>query len=838
MNNKLFYCVTAALFVSCSLLAFGSSPQEQAVMPVVTEGYEHAKLLDKKLLNRMADNVELNVVSSTMTPEGKVLETVEEDGLVFKYMRDPQTPRPTWKQLVKGRVLPKAETGGDEISTEDILFESFEGAPGPKVDPLWQTWLPEGWESFSRVGNTFMPEDGSTTKIWRLSEGAISGVPDGRYLMWLNDEMESEFIGKSWHDEWLVSKPFTPDQYSQLEFYFWYCPAFMIDNVYDRNPTSTFKIHVSHDDGETWEEIWDIQDSIKNMTVQEINTNDGTFIRAVWHTYRFGISQFAGQNIRLAFHIESITGTSQSVALDRVVVRGPDPQASYLMPKGFFRWMYGPDLLFPSINSQMLTAALAPAYAECAWQNTSNDECDTFKWSFANPDGSDSPLTFTYAEPSMSYPYCQAPYPILEAANEVPQFTDSYQAAETGYGYVQYGGKAEASGLDMGVGTFDMNKGFGVGLVSEESDSCFLFGNGSRDNWQRYKLKGLANMFDKPVRPYLLKSVWVKAVNVSCADDAVLTLTVCRVDDYGNVYTSEPLAEATCYGYQIEEIYDDGRFKFYNIPFEITVFDKDLGLYVDAPLAISDQVLITIRGFDDTEMFPSIGVSYQANDHDLGENHAYVYVKPRNQPEEFYALPDLFGGQLSTSFNMSLNAIYPFMMLESGESTLAFGKGGGERSVTLNYYGLYGTFDEDCYISEIPDWVEVYEAGIDGTLHTIAVVADPLPDGMNSRSGEIVIESDGNAPLTLTVTQDLVTGIAQATSSQGIKVTRDGDNFTFTFGGCTYAAARVVSATGQVVGNIVADGNSCHFDASGLGNGIYFVQFTGDEASETLKIIK
>ena len=132
--------MTAALFVSCSLLAFGSSPQEQAVMPVVTEGYEHAKLLDKKLLNRMADNVELNVVSSTMTPEGKVLETVEEDGLVFKYMRDPQTPRPTWKQLVKGRVLPKAETGGDEISTEAAPLEM--ALTSAQDGPNRKSWAP------------------------------------------------------------------------------------------------------------------------------------------------------------------------------------------------------------------------------------------------------------------------------------------------------------------------------------------------------------------------------------------------------------------------------------------------------------------------------------------------------------------------------------------------------------------------------------------------------------------------------------------------------------------------------------------------------------------------
>lgn len=837
MNNIFPHYVTTVLLIFGLLPAFGSNRQEQLVVPVVSEGYECAKQLDKKLMKRMADNVELNVVSSTLTPEGKILETVEEDGLIFKYMRDPQTPRITWKQLVKGRGMPKKYMGSNDTPTGEVLFESFEGGPDPEIDPMWQTWLPDGWEQFSRAGNTFKPEDGSTTKIWRLSEGALSGVPDGKYVMWLNDEMVSDFYGISWHDEWLVSEPFIPGQYSQLEFYFWYCPAFMIDNVTSRNPTSTLKIHVSHDNGESWEEIWNIQDVIKNMTVQEINTNDGTFIRAVWHSYRIGINQFAGQNIRLAFHIESITGTSQSVALDRVVVRDPNPQASYMMPKGFFRWMYGPDLLFPSINSQMLTAALAPAYVESTWQNTSNDECNTYNWSFANPDGSDQAISFAEETPTISYPYCQAPFPILEATNEVPQFTNTYQAAETGYGYVQYGGKAVANGLDMGIGTFDMNKGFGVGLVSEESDSCFLFGNGSRDNWQRYKLKGIANMFDKPVRPYLLKSVWVKAVNVSCTDDAVLTLTVCRVDENGNVYTSEPLAEATCYGYQIEEIYDDGRFKFYNIPFEMGTYDE-FGFFFPHPITISDQVLITIRGFDDTDVFPSIGFSYQANDHDGGEYHAYVYVKPRNQSEELYALPDLFGGQLYTSFNMSLNAIYPFMMLESGEPTVAFGKGGGERSVTLNYYGFYGTFDEDCHITEIPDWVEVRETHIDGTLHTIAVVADPMPENISSRSGEIIIESDGNDPLTLTVTQDLTTGITQTTASQGIKVARDGDNFSFTFGGCQYVAARVISATGRIVGNITIDGGSCHFDASGLDSGIYFVQFTGGEASETLKIIK
>ena len=105
--------MTAALLVSSSLPAFGSSPQEQAVMPVVAEGYEHAKLLDKKLLNRMADNVELNVVSSTMTPEGKVLVSGITDGeYVSAYnaagilvQRLPVTENHVWFKLQKGFYL-------------------------------------------------------------------------------------------------------------------------------------------------------------------------------------------------------------------------------------------------------------------------------------------------------------------------------------------------------------------------------------------------------------------------------------------------------------------------------------------------------------------------------------------------------------------------------------------------------------------------------------------------------------------------------------------------------------------------------------------------------------
>lgn len=802
---------------------------DAAALQSVNEGYDLAKRLDKKLLDRMADNVELNSVASSMTTDGKIIEFVEEDGMRIKYLRNPDAPKLTWKQLVKSRSLPKVT--GTEDDPNNILFESFEDAP--EYD---QTWYPDGWYQFSLVGNTFRPEDGSTTKIWRLSQGSICGVPDGQYVMWVNQEMEAGFDSR--HDEWLVSEPFTPDQYSRVFFNYWYCPIFMLDNAADRNPLSTLKLNVSLDDGKTWEEVWDIIDVVKNMTTQELYTGNGVYNMAVWHSYQVDISKYAGNSIRLAFQVVSITESSQSVALDRIIVRGPNPEAAYIIPNGFFRWGYGEELLFPAVNSAPITAALAPAYAESTWQNASNDECHTYEWLFDNPDGSGSTISMTDEEPSLSYPYCQTQFPTLTATNEIPIFTNTYQAAPPTSGLIQYGGEALFNDLRLGVGTFDINKGYGAGLVSTESDSCFLFGNGSRDNWQAYKLKAIANMFDAPSRPYLLKNVWIKALNVACSDDAELQMTICRVDQYDNVYTSNPLATATCRGSQIEEIQDDGRFKYYNIPFKIEIYDEDLGLYVEEPLVVSDKILITIRGFDDINAFPSIGFSYQYNAHDYGENHAYAYVKPRNQPEEFYALPDLFGEQMATSFIMSLDAVYPFMRLESGSTTLAFGKGGGTTSIDVNYYGPYGNFNEDCYIAELPEWAEIGESSNSGTLHTLDITVDPLPDGTTTRNGNITIETYGNDPLTLTLTQDVNTGIATVSGSSGIKVSRQGEDFVFNSLPGGIARVEVVSLSGQVISRDAVDGDSAYtLRGSNLDKGIYFVRFGGD-TTETVKIIK
>ncbi len=826
MKNKFFNCVTSVLLVAGALPVYGSAQFKEAVIPPVADGYELAKRLDNSYLKRMANDEPVSIVSSEVTTDGLIKEVINDNGIYISYMRAPETPRPTWDDVAKWRAHPRTETSDTDGY---IMFESFEEAPSYD-----QTWYPDDWYQFSLAGNVFKPANGSATKVWMLSIGAASGgVSDGEYQMWMNDELYADFYATSWHDEWLVTRPFTPDAYSMVEFDYWFLPLFMINNVNDREPTSTLRIYASLDNGETWEDepVWDVSDTVKKMDRSEIYAGGVGYYRAVWHTFQVNISKYAGKEIRLAFRQMAITSRSQSVALDRIVVRGPMPEASYALPKGMFRWSYAEGLTFPSAGGSPMVATLAPAYEEQTWTNTSNDECATFEWNFANPDGSENEVKFTEKSPTMeAYPYCQSPFPVLTGTNEEPIFSSTYTPDPKGVGYIQYGGEAIWGGNKYGVGTFDISKYITV-YRSTDADDSFVFGSNNRETWQVYKLRGITNMFDAPVRPYLLSNVWAKAVNVVCADDVVLEMTICRVDGSGNVLP-DTIATAKCYGYEIEQIYDDGSFKYYNIPFRLGKYDQ-FGFYIYQPVEISTAIAVTIRGFDDAEKFPSIGFASQAYDHDNGENHAYAYVKRRNQPEEFKALPDLFN-MLWSSYVFTLDVTYPFMKLES-DSELAYGPAGGSRTVQISYYDPNATFLDDCEIS-LPDWVQINELSNDGVNHALQVSTDPLPDGTPIRFGSITISSVGNDDIVLNITQDINTGINGVTGADCVKVTRMGDSgVRLEYAADTYSRVQVVSVSGQVVRNEAVSGTGCTID--GLGRGVYFVRLGGRAGEATVKVI-
>lgn len=784
----------------------------------IDKGYYLYEKLDKDLLVKLADNEPLNVIDSKLVGDNQVLETVYEDGISFQVMRNADAKPLTWKDYIKINTVMKSSLANE---SDTIMFEGFEGAPSYD-----KTWYPDGWEQFSLAGNT-LTSSSRIPLIWRLSDGAISGTIGGNYKMWLNQEYSSD---NAVHDEWLVTKPFTPTQYSLLDFYYYYCPAFMMWDINNKVFKEFFKIKVSTDGGNSWKTHWNLEDIVRKMSIKELNTGSSGMVTAVWHRYKVDLSEYAGQNIRIAFQMK---GRAQSVALDNIVVRNPAPVASYLPPQGCFRWAYGEDFTFFSSGKYIL----APAYTDLTWQNLSNDEANSFSWSFENPDTLlTSSVVLKDTFPEIAYPYCKKSFPDLTVYNNINVFSSTYNYASdlSGLGFVQYGGTTKYlftnpdTELKFGAGTFDLSKGIGMGLVYSDSDSCFLFGSGSRDVWQKFKLKGLVNVFDKPAAPYTLSGVWVKAFNVACNYDSKLELTICGLNPSGEPAEVDSIAKSVCYGSDIKLLYSDGRFNYYNIPFKFTEVDES-GREKNKKIVIDRPIAIIIRGFD-SEDFKSIGFAYQADAHDNYEYHGGVYLKPRNQEEDFYYLQNVLT-DFYTSFLMTLDVDFPFMRFENAED-IQFGKNGGSKDIVINTLDNFKSWK----IENIPDWLSVEEVAVTNSFHTIRLTAKAADIDDIERNVDLSFSVDGVQPILLNVSQD--TSVSSIGFEKSEEIFWSKNNGEIVFYNCDdYNYMEIYNLSGSCVFRSYLNGVSDYvLPENAIEHGSYVVRFVGNKLS-VVKII-
>lgn len=820
MNLKIkFFLILCFLYVSIGIIA-QQKIEEVNYIGNIDYGYDLYKRINKELLYKIANNVELEVVNSKKLKNNKVIEIVKDGEFSAQFIRDEKDGPLTWKSLSK--YINKPYVSNVLSDNDTVMFESFEGAKN-----FDQTWYPEGWSQFSLVGNVYKPEDGGTTLIWRLSQGSISGTIDGKYVMWLNQDMNNN--PNAVHDEWLVSRSFIPNDYSLVDFYYFYCPLYMLvdGNISKMNFKESFKIHVSTDDGETWKTLWNLEDIVRQMTPAEMMTGSGSTIMAVWHNYRVNLSEYSGQNIRLAFQVK---GKAQSVALDKIVVRNPAPKAAYIPPKGSMRWSYGEDLNFFSSGQFYL----APAYTDLKWQNVSNDETSSYKWEFENPDTllTDYILSEDY-EPEISYPYSRRKFPNLVAYNEIKSFYNSYNYSPLDVSFIQYGGntkylfKSTNTEFIFGAGSFDLTKGLGIGLVSSDSDSCFLFGKGSQDVWQALKLKGIVNIFDKPEHPYTFTKVWVKAFNVSCNYDSKLELIVCELDEDGIPMENSPIARSICYGSDMKMIYSDGRFNFYNIPFSFTETDET-GRQKKRTLIIDKPIAVIIRGFD-SEDFKSIGFAYQGAPHDNNEYHACVFLKPRNQDELFYPLQNVLSNY-NISFVMTMDVNYPFLLNETGDN-ITFGQNGGIYDVIINTLEDFKNWD----ISGLPEWLTIQEVSVNNSIHKIRFTASQMIN-VDERDCILDISIKATSPIQINIRQD--SDFTSISSTELSRITYYRNNNELIFNGCaSFNYIEIYNLAGCCIYKDKINTENEYVISNGcINSGSYIVRFIGDEIL-TMKII-
>jgi hypothetical protein len=120
-----------------------------------------------------------------------------------------------------------------------------------------------------------------------------------------NNPPEGSFVGKvNWGydiDTWLVTPLLHIQEETQLVFswfssYFW---------SVDPNPNAELMVKISHDDGETWTQLWNWQQI-------------GEWETFTWHESVIDLGEFEGQSVLVAFHLEA--NNNAVTQIDNIII--------------------------------------------------------------------------------------------------------------------------------------------------------------------------------------------------------------------------------------------------------------------------------------------------------------------------------------------------------------------------------------------------------------------------------------------------------------------------------------------------------------------------------------
>ena len=283
------------------------------------------------------------------------------------------------------------------------------------------------------------------------------------------------------------------------------------------------------------------------------------------------------------------------------------------------------------------------------------------------------------------------------------------------------------------------------------------------------KVAGFAEYFEKPASATYVKSIdilgWLdgsKNIQNPFGDEE-LTAEIHVIDAEGNI-SPEVYATATA----TSENYELANEENGNVGFQFVFLDEDnLFGYAEAPIMLPDQpFMIYLKGFEKLDgnfivpfcsAYPEAGHSYV-----ILEDGSLATIGYRNQPD----VPQC-------NLHISLNAALATIFLDDPSKDIFFPEEGGlayfydldENGDSAKYNNIFvdcnvklneKNEDEPWEIVSAPEWVTGYE--LDDKYQDqywiveLYLQADPLPEGVEGRKGEVVISAYGRE-LTIPVKQ-------------------------------------------------------------------------------------
>ncbi len=494
-----------------------------------------------------------------------------------------------------------------------------------------------------------------------------------------------------------------------------------------------------------------------------------------------------------------------------------------------------------------------PAVAPLIYEPYVNDAEADVKWVYNNPsrdidamdeieDGIDEDYVLSFESNITPAGYISF-VPHIVAINSADTATFVLgEGTEKQYGFASDVARSETKDGTSMDGAWEYP---GMTLVNMHLDSVadnFYIGFGGNNRFgpaysnDKGQCVGVMQVTPPLASPMYVESMtaFVYASDTSIPAGGVLDLELYYINEEGGL--SDLIAKAST-----------DEFEMTNAVFGVAIFkfeEEEDGFVTDVPVTLDagKHIAVIITGFDETWDFAFL---FGSND---WEGSAYT-LHGENLAISTFAysnLPGVPAADLYINFNGMFNALdFYFEEDNSFNFPVEGGWGivgyeGGEAYNDLYVYTAHdvGENMEDLWIEEAPDWIVDFEYD-DKYFENNNVIAfffeaDALPEGLNGRSGEIVLASHG-IKLSVPVVQGEVSGlnpvkdkdVRVASLSHGISVKYPQ----------AYNQLSMFNTAGQLLGSYALPSSGEFVVPTSNERGIYILKLEGTK-STTVKFVR
>lgn len=497
-----------------------------------------------------------------------------------------------------------------------------------------------------------------------------------------------------------------------------------------------------------------------DQVIAHTNLNDTNAVNTLkffrWEHARIPLTEYDGRSIRVALQYKGMKGGI--VIVDAIRVSDMLPTAKFTRPNGSFYMGFSAEADF--MNAQMV---LAPAYTETTWMNYSNTDSKDFLWSY-NMQGVEG----TSNEMNLKLPQ-MAPSDILDWPTLVSSNgnrNDTFKGANVAG--VKFGGDANIPigerNIAFTLGNYDASKVVWYAQLANNGSSAFGTGGeafwGERSGGYYKKVRGIANVFEKPAAPYVFNQV-TQAFNAFLeVGSNNIICTVRRLEynaDGSPNWDGEVLGQTS-----------KSELKTSTTGFKALTFTFPNTMVVD------DAVVISIEGFDNDLVIAAQPLSQAAN-HDNGEGYMMVLLKGADGKIDWIevfstiACPESAENNLAGSFCMGMNAIFPYLHSNTGNA-FAVTKGGESKDFDIDTYwnpngAGEGATDPQWNVACSDNWfTATTDVNLTEKKVTLKINAQALPEGMSGRRGTVTITALGCKEVINVLQGDNITGVENIVS--------------------------------------------------------------------------